>query len=249
MTRMDIEKASVPRRALGFVLIFSLLAMLTGCDHGEIQKTIISKTNSGSADDGNDNNNPANGMSYPPGLNAKDNTTEAASDQPAYNKVGGSAKAIPAPPQGATKDAAIAKSFNQVKAPLVVTQADAFTFDIDLELTKPSVTKNASLQVQVRANVLDENGATMPNAEVTDTKFKIDLDANGKPQVTAGSGSEPLDANGNYKRKLSGPNKGIQLKEGKYQIELELRIIATASTAPGGDSATIDHATATIRLH
>jgi len=236
------------RCALGLALALMLVAVV-GCDNGKIEDKIISQSTSGSADDGNDNNDPPNGKTYPPGLQAKDNTTTANSDKPKFDTVGGSVKAIPAPPAGATKDAATAKSFNMVKSAFVVSSDDKFTFDVSLHIVQPKVTKNAKLTVQVRANVLDKNGVTIPGGQITDIEFKIDQDANGKTQVSPqGQQPEALDANGNYKRRLSGPSGGIPLKKDDYQIELEIRLIATASTAPGGDSATIDHATASIKL-
>lgn len=225
--------------------------LLTACEKkGEIKNQIVGQPiANGSADDGNDTNDPATGKTYPPGRQAKDNSTEAASDQPAARVVGGSVKAIPAAPQGATKDAARATSFNQVKTVFAVNKADAFTFKIDLKLTKPVVTKNASLSVQVRANVLDSNGATIPNAQITDITYDLRADANGNTQVSPGGTSpEQLDAAGNYERSLAGPNRGIQLQPANYQIELEIRLIASASTSPGTDRAQIDHATASIQL-
>jgi len=224
--------------------------------NAEIKDEIISETTSGSADDGNDNNNPKTGMTYPPGRKAKGNTTTADSDDPKYDKVGGNVKVIPAPPQGATKDAARATSNSQVNSKLVVTKADKVTFNIHLEVIQPKVTKNAYLTVRVRANVLDKHGVTMKNSQITDTELKIDLDNNGKPQVTPvdpSSGQpldtpEPLDANGDYKRRLSGPGGGIDLAKDDYQVELGLQIVGSASTSPGGDLATIEHATAKIEV-
>ena len=234
---------------LRLILVLLAFGLLSACNNGQIQNQIVGQSQSGSADDGNDNNDPANGKTYPPNLQAKDNTTEAASDAPAATTVGGSVKAIPAPPQGATKDVARATSFNQVKSLFVVTKADAFTFNVEVSITKPSVTKNASLTVQVRANVLDANGVTLANAQITDITFAFSQDANGKTQVTpANTQPQALDANGNYQRKISGPNRGIQLQPGNYQIELEIRLIASASTSPGNDRAQVDHATASIQL-
>lgn len=233
------------------LVLLVAFGLLTACEKkGEIKNQIVGQPiATGSADDGNDTNDPANGKTYPPNRQAKDNLTEAASDQPAAKMVGGSVKAIPAPPQGATKDVARATSFNGVKSVFVVNKADAFTFKIDLKLTKPVVTKNASLSVQVRANVLDSNGATIANAQITDITYDVTADANGKTQVSpAGTSPEQLDAAGNYERSLTGPNQGIQLQPGNYQIELEIRLIATASTAPGGDSAQIEKATASIQV-
>lgn len=238
------------RQVLALGMALSLLAVTVGCDDAKIENKIVSQQTSGSADDGNDNNDPANGKTYPPGLQAKDNTTTASSDQPAFDKVGGAVDATPSKPPAVTKDSAVAKSFSLVKTSFVVSKAGAFTFDVNLEVVKPALTKNAALSVQVRANVLDAQGATIPNAQITDTTFKFDLDANGKPQVTPEGTPppEPLDANGNYARRLSGPNKGVQLQPGNYQIELELRLFASAGTAPGGDFARVDHATASIKL-
>ena len=140
--------------------------------NAEIKDEIISETTSGSADDGNDKNNPKTGMTYPPGRKAKDNTTTADSDDPKYDKVGGNVTVIPTPPKAATKDAARATSNSQVNSKLVVTKADKVTFNIHLEVIQPKVTKNAYLTVRVRANVLDKNGATIPNAHITDSRFR-----------------------------------------------------------------------------
>ena len=89
---------------------------------------------------------------------------------------------------------------------------------------------------------------------IADQSFEVGLDANGVPSVGIAGDPAPdsLDADGGYARQLSGPNGGVQLPAGQYQLELDLRIIATAPVVLGADGrahrGAVSSATATISV-
>jgi len=218
-----------------------------------INNAIVSSGVDGKADDANDNTNPPTDNYVGPNkLAAKDAGTDASSIAPLFNKVGGTAHAIPGAP--ATKDQAVAISNNKVVTTLSVQKADGFTFDIALELKGPKITGQGKLLIQLSAFVLDAQGRTVKDAQGNDLPaifsgtYTGGTDAQGKfGFIPPGDTNvDPVDANGNYVRKLSGPNRGLPLPVGNYQVKLELNIQALAPAGQG--TAGVDSATATITL-
>ena len=185
-------------------------------------------------------------------MTATDGQTNSSSIAPLFNKVGGSVQVISGKP--AKRDLAFATSNNKVTSSLVVTAADSFTFDIDLNLQNPNVTGLGKLSFQLTAVVLDANGNTPkdPNGKpvpgIYSGNFGVGQDAQGKPQITLpGGGTASPDAKGNYEQKLTSPNGGVPLQPGNYQLRLELTMIGQAP--PGQGTASVNSATATIQLH
>jgi len=228
--------------------------LLTGCQNATIKNQIISSSVSGSADDAD----PAAPAQQYPGANprnATDGATTAASDVPAFDQVGGNAHAIPG--ANATGEA-VAKSNNRVLTRLTVTKAGAFTFDTNLDLQGIKIAGNGRIEVFVQTNVLDANGQAivqpngqpLPNTQAAGAKFKFEPDGSGGLRAIINDDAanpDPVPANGNYSRRISGPNGGVQLAPGDYTIELELRIYAYAPIDPRS-KAEVDKGTASVKL-
>ena len=230
------------------------LVMLASCTpppNAVINNAIVSSPVDGQADDANDKTPPDNYMG-PKKLAAKDVATDASSIAPAFNKVGGSAHAIPGAPP--TKDQAVAISNNKVVTTLTVNTANSFTFDIALDVKGAKITGQGRLLLQLSAFVLDAQGQTVKDAQGKDVSaifsgtYNGGTDAQGKfGFIPPGDNTlDPADANGNYARKASGPSGGIPLPAGNYQLKLELNIQALAAAGQG--TAGVDSATATITL-
>ena len=249
------------------ILLVSAAATLGACNDGNsngggarppavIGGQIVRTQLVGSADDG-DSETPADRYTGPRDLAAADRRTQATSVAPLSNRVAGAAAAEafdPASPT-LTNDAAIASSNNKVVSPLTVNGGGPFTFDIDLDVDRVDVRNGATVEIQVVAAILDNQGNAVPGGGITNTSFLFRPDGAGGTEVIIQDDGENPDVtqrNGDYDRTLSGPNGGIALQPGVYRLELDLRIraIAPIQTGPDGrrDRAAVDAASARIRL-
>jgi hypothetical protein len=241
-------RALIPPTARAVSLLLGALA-LAGCTSGSIGTTIISSFAVGFADQA-----AGTRQDYPgkQPLSAVDGKTDASSKQPKYNEVSGNVHVVPAAVGVKDIDEAEARSSNNVQTNFNVTKADSFTFSIDLDIENPAITGKGALDIRVSAYVLDSKGQMINDtngnpAKIFDGTFQPTLDPQGKMVVGDPSGgSDPLDANKAYKRTLKGPNGGIPLAAGDYQVKLELWIDGRAP--PGQGTAGVDQATATISL-
>jgi hypothetical protein len=207
----------------------------------------------GSADDANDNTvPPTDNYRGPAKLMAKDAGTDASSMALQFNKVGGSAHAVPGAP--VTKDQAVANSRNKVITTLTVNQAGQFTFNLALDFKGIKVTGQGRLIIQLSAFVLDAQERTVKDAQGKDLppiisgNIILAPDAQGKLELLlpGEQNPAPLDANGNLSKTLSRPTTALPLTPGNYKLKLELNI---GALAPAGQStAGVDSATATITL-
>ena len=244
------------------MLLCIFVLSCASCDNkgkAKIQKTLVSTQILGSANDG-DSTTPVD--SYGPGgtdMDAKDSITKASSVDPKDHTLGGRAEAETFNPGGQTviEDEARATSFNKEISSLVVDKAGSFKFKITLEVKKIELVGDGKLDISVSANVLDKNGNTMPNAQITSSTFKAKKNANGSvdiviTQETNPSTTEHPQGNGDFSKSLPKPDKGLQLAKGNYRIEFDLRIIATAPTTQGPNNlahrASVESVTAKIEL-
>ena len=249
------------RLALHLLLAGSvaLVFLTTGCQNppaAVIKNQIISSTVSGSADDADPATPPGQ---YPSAANprsAADAATTAASDPPVFNQVGGNAHAIPG--ANAKNGEAAAKSNSRVLTRLTVTTAGAFTFDTNLDLQAIKIAGAGRVEVFVQTNVLDANGTVIlqpngqpaPNTQAASANFKFEPDGHGGLHAIINGDAanpDPVPATGNYSRRISGPNGGVQLAAGDYTVELELRIYAFAPLDPRS-KAEVDKGTAAVKL-
>jgi hypothetical protein len=231
--------------------------LLTACGpDAELRDEIVSTQITGSANDGDSATPP---KQYPaPALEADDGDTHASSEAAQFNRVAGMVDAMATDPAAPTltEDEAVATSFNKVISRLVVARDGRFTFDIELDISGVEIRHDATLAVTIRAAVLNNNGQTIPNAGITSMDLDISGGAAGAPpQVVINADAanpEAVDNNGNYRRTLSGPNQGVQLAAGTYQLELDLRLRANAPIRMEADGtkprARVNSASATIRL-
>ena len=224
------------------IIAIALLFLGKGCPDrnadAEIKNNIISTQITGSANDG-DSTTPTDNYG-PAGADkdAEDSKTKASSDNPTFNTLGAKAMAETLNPGGATivEDEARGASFNKVVSQFTVTNAGAFSFDIQLDVKKVKLQGDGKMDITVQANILNNDGTAFPNGSISNTNFKFKKNQAGAMEVIiANDNNNPdqLRANGDYKRTLSGPNGGIQLPAGDYRIEFDLRVIATAPTAMG----------------
>jgi hypothetical protein len=252
-------------------LVLSAAIVASACDDGEdgggggggagggpaaqILNQILRTQLVGSADDGDSANQPDR-YNGPGDLDATDQRTRSSSVAPAFNRVSGAAEAESFDPasQTLTDDAAVATSNNKVVSRLRVTRAIPLTFDIDLDVDRVEVRNGGTVEIQVVAAILDAQGNAVPGGGITNINFRFQPNAAGGIDVIVQDDADPenTEPNGDYDRTLSGPNGGIALQPGNYQIELDLRIRATApiQTGPDGrrDRAAVESAKATIRL-
>ena len=245
------QKRSEVFVVVGFVL--TALLLLTGCPgqppppNATINNTIIGSAQSGSADD-DDPATQREDYNGPAKMKATDAATTAGSAAAKFDTVGGNAHAIPA---NGSKVEAVAKSNNKVVTEFVVNKQGNYTFDLNLDLRNVKVTGKGRIEVAIRANVLNAQGAALPTGGAIashDFEIKPDVNPQAKPQVVIdrdAANPEHVDANDNYVRKLSGPNRGIKLDPGKYQIELELRVYGFAPVDP---RSTADTDPATLQI-
>jgi hypothetical protein len=241
------EAMQLSTARIGALLLATLV--LGGCTTGSIGTTIVTSFAAGFADQaaGTRQNYPGQQP-----LSAVDGKTDASSKQPKYNELSGNAHAVPAVVPVKNVDQAEALSNNNVQTKFTVTKADSFTFSIDIDIRNPNVTGKGALDIRVGAYVYDSKGQAMNDkngkpATIFDGTFQPKLDAQGKMVVGDPSGNaDPLDANKAYKRALKGPNGGVPLDPGDYQLKLELWIDGRAP--PGQGTAGVDQATATISL-
>jgi hypothetical protein len=218
-----------------------------------INNTIISTQLTGNADDG-DPANPPQQYLAPGSMQAKDGATNSASNAAQFNKVGGNAHAIPGPNVG--QGEAVASSMNKVVTQFVVNRQGAFTFDLNLDVKGVKIAGKGRVAISVRAVVLDANGNVIldaqgnqiPNQSIAFLDIEVEPDGAGGLRAIIGgdrANPDPLAAGGNYQRRISGPNGGVNLPPGNYRIEMDLRL---RCRAPADSRAEIDGATLDIAL-
>ena len=224
------------------LLVFTALLM-SGCQEGpaaELRNEIISSDVHGNADDG-DSANPKDDYRHPQKLNAEDLETKASSAPPQYDTVSGNADAVPDDPASPTleNDVAIGRSNNKVISKFVVNRAGTFTFNFNLDVEEIKLVHDGQVFVSVRAAMNDANGNTLPpdiNSGLASINFQFQEDGQNPPKVVINPGpNNQTDQNGNYNKRISGPNGGIELTPGVYQLEMDLRIRAEAPVQLGPD--------------
>ena len=244
-----------------FCLVIVLgLGIISACDDDKpapnavITTTIVSTQVFGNADDG-DSSNPAD--QYTGANSATDQRTKSSSGTWTATSVSGKAEAESFDPGANTvvSDVAIAKSFNKVVTQLQVTKRDSFTFDIDLDINKVKLRHDGKVKIDVKAAILDDQGVSVTNGGIANIDFEFNKDGNNPTQVIiAGDATSPeaAEANGDFNKTLSGPNRGVDLPIGTYRIEMDLRIIATAPVQIGADNlrhrAEVGSSSITIKL-
>lgn len=232
-----------------FFAFVGVLLLAACTPNATIQTTIVTSFASGIADQA-----AGTRQDYPgkQPLSAVDGKTDASSKKPKYNELSGNAHVVSAAVPVKNVDQAEALSNNNVQTKFTVTKADDFTFSIDLDVQNPNVTGKGVIDIRVSAYIVDSKGQAMNDAKgkpatIFDGTFQPKLDAQGKIVVGDPSGAaDPLDANKAYKCTLKGPNGGVALTPGEYQLKLELRIDGRAP--PGQGTAGVDQATVTINL-
>lgn len=244
------------------MLLCIFVLSCASCDKkgkAKIQKTLVSTQILGSANDGDPTTAKDSYKTGDTPMAAKDSKTKASSIAPKDHTLGGRAEAETLNPSGQTadEDEARSTSFNKEISSLVVEKAGTFTFKITLNVKKIELVGDGKLDISVSANVLDKNGNTMPNAQITSTTFKSKKNANGtvdidiKQETNPTITEHPL-ADSSFSKALKKPDNGLQLSKGNYRIEFDLRIIATASTTQGPNNlahrASVESVTAKIEL-
>ncbi len=205
---------------------------------------------------------PTGPVPDPAQLKAEINGTKASSAWPVFNRLAGSAEAISTPlpeserpndPMGSPY--AVGRSFNKVVSNLRVTQSGSFTFKLDIKLEGIEMVHKGCVEINVQANVVIPE--ELPLAEpppisgaIAHANYLLKSDPNNPGQVKVyldqlcEEESHPADsvlqtltpANGNppsMENTIQGPNAGLILREGNYNLELSLRVFAKAKIPLG----------------
>jgi len=246
----------------GLVLLMFLFCF-AGCDDKTIELTndIVSTQITGNANDGDSAIPPASYAPNSPTKEAIDGETTARGLSHTYNQLSGSALAKNGNPDAATvtDDEAVANSFNKVVSVLKVHNAGAYRFKSNLSFQDLVLHGGGQLTISVTASLLDSNGAAVPNGQLLNVRYAASLDASGKMKLsieqTAGQqNAQSIDVadSGNYTdAERYGPSaNGIQIAQGDYRVEFDVRIQAKAPVekAPDGQpaKASVDSVTVSI---
>lgn len=259
-----LKTPAFPIRA---VLLLLAVALLVGCPapppDAQITTAKETRTN-GDANDADDTTpDPQQWGPVAGAGQATDGPTRAAADAPTATTLGGSAHAKVGGKPDKKNDSAVGRSFSRVVTNLVVNKQGAFVFDIGVNVKGLKTTGHGFVEITVLMNVLKGNGDVItdpatggvrPDTAVANVNFKGTSGAGGAPGSMVINGDatnpDPLQANGDYTRTLTGPNGGTKLAPGNYLIELELRIVATAPKADTPPStADVDAVTLSLKLH
>ena len=222
-----------------------LFCSCNGGKDAEIVNNITSTQFTGNAND--ENSAPQGRQTYGPNdgkTKAEDNLTKASYVSHKYNELAGKTEAECDNP-GAntiTGDKARAASFNKVVTQFKVNKAGNFTFDIELDVDQVKIRHGEKVTVTVQASILNAYGTAYPNGGIANTSFDFQKNQTGNLEVIIGGDTANPDqpqANGDYNRTLSGPNRGVRFNQaGNYLLEFDLRIIATALVQRGADGKT-----------
>ncbi|MCP4220243.1 MAG: hypothetical protein GY765_36765 [bacterium] len=112
----------------------------------------------------------------------------------------------------------------------MVHQDGIFTFNIKLKVEDVELIHDGQVFIFIRANMLSSQGNTLSpkiNSGLASVDFEVRGDGRNPHKVIInGDEKNPDQANpnGDYESVLSGPNQGIQLDAGKFQLELSLNI-------------------------
>jgi hypothetical protein len=180
---------------------------------------------------------------------AEDGATQAYSNPPASGRVSGGVRAeaadtIPGDEPGETE----ARSEARVTWALEVTRAGRFHFQVVVELREVELANEGSAWAAVRASVRDEAGDPVLGGGITEAVFELRPDGAVVPDGVDAD-ADVLDPVGAYRTTLTGPAGGVRLAAGRYLVDLELVLLATAPLRAGPNQvAAIGDGAATIRV-
>lgn len=180
---------------------------------------------------------------------AEDGATLAYLHPPTSGRVAGGVRAEAADTvAGDEPGEAEARADARVTSVLEVRRGGRLRFQVDVELYDVELANEGTAWAAVRAAVRDGSGDPVPDGQITELVLELRPDGT---VVADGveADADVLDPVGAYRTTLTGPAGGVRLAAGRYLVDLELVLLATAPLRSGPNQvAAIGDGAATIRV-
>jgi hypothetical protein len=180
---------------------------------------------------------------------AEDGATVAYSHPATSGRVAGGVRAEAADTAaGDEPGEAEARADARLTSVLEVRRGGRFRFRLDVDLRDVELANEGTAWAAVRAAVRDGSGDPVPDGQITELVLELRPDGT---VVADGveADADVLDPVGAYRTTLTGPAGGVSLSAGRYLVDLELVLVATAPLRSGPNQvAAIGDGAATIRV-